>query len=150
VERCLPLPVARLLPVFVERSSFADAVFAGHQERRVGINDLDADHVVAFLRPDPPDAGRAAAHVASFFFVEPDAHAVFGDEDDFVVAVGEFDADEPVAALNGDAEAESDGAESDDTTRDVPRWQTPLSCAANAAFAVVITALPVGLLAQST
>ncbi len=36
--------------------------------------------------------------------MEADAHAVFGDEDDFVVAVGHLDADEPVTLFDVDAD----------------------------------------------
>src|SRR5579871_4485586 len=98
------LAATALDAVFVKRRAFADAVFAGDEQRSVGIHDFHADHIVTLVRTDAPVADGGAAHVARFFFVEPDAHAVLGDEDDLVVAAGEFDADEAVALFDPDAD----------------------------------------------
>ena len=55
-----------------------------------------ADDVVAFVRADAPDADGVAALIAQLLFVEANAHAFVGDEDDFVVAVGELGVDQAV------------------------------------------------------
>lgn len=95
---------AALDAVFLEAGAFAEAVFPGDEEEAILVDDGRSDNIVAFFGANAPDANGVAAHVAAVFFVETDAHALVGDENNFVVAGGEFAIDETVALLDGDGD----------------------------------------------
>ena len=93
---------ARLLAVVVEGGAFAEAVFRGDEQGGFRGDLREADDAVALARADAGDAHRRAAHRAGVAFVETQAHAVAGDEDEVVIAGGERHADEFVAILEDD------------------------------------------------
>src|SRR5207247_8342885 len=90
---------ARLSPVIIEWRSFADAIFAGDQQHGVWIDDGDCHNMIGLLRANSPDADGVAALIAQLFLMEAQAHSVFCDEDDLVVAVRQLPIDQTVAVL---------------------------------------------------
>ncbi len=63
-----------------------------------------ADDQIAFFRANPPNADRVAALIAQLLFVETQAHSFLGDEDDFVVAVGQLRVDQAIVLLDLDGD----------------------------------------------
>ena len=77
------------LPPGSPMEEFFDEFFKNHHGQ--------GDHGVGFFQADAADAGGGPAHGPDILFGEADAHAVTGDEDDLVVAGGEFDINQFVA-----------------------------------------------------
>src|SRR5262249_41579544 len=78
---------ARLPPIIIERRAFADPIFASYEQHSVWIDDRDGHDMIAFLRTNSPDAHGVAPLIAQLFFVEAQAHSIFRDKNDLVVAV---------------------------------------------------------------
>src|SRR5262249_29708121 len=78
---------ARLFAVVVEGSAFADTMLARDEEHGAHIDNGERDDVIFFIRANSPDADGVAALVAELLFVEAQAHAVHGDEDELVIPV---------------------------------------------------------------
>src|SRR5262249_33155450 len=79
-----PLAAALLHTIVAEHAALADAALAHHQELGALLHHHHADHAVALVELDPLHAGGGAAHFAGIGFVEADAHAKGGGEDDVV------------------------------------------------------------------
>src|SRR5882724_7336576 len=78
---------ARLPPVIIKRRPLADSIFASDEQHSVWIDNGVGHDMVAFLRANSPNADSVAALIAQLFFMEAQAHSVFRDQDDLVVAV---------------------------------------------------------------
>ena len=63
-----------------------------------------ADHIIAFLGANPPDANGVATLVAHFLLIEANAHPVMGYEHDFILAGRQSAIDQAVAVLDLDGD----------------------------------------------
>ena len=89
--------------ILVHVGALAVAVFGDHQHLMVPLGPGGPHHVVAGAQVDAPDAGGVPAHAAHVGLLEADGHAVVGDDQDGLVAVGLPHADELIPLVQGDA-----------------------------------------------
>src|SRR4029453_2930876 len=78
---------AGLTPVFVEGRAFADSVFTSHKQQGIRIDNGDGYGVIAFLRPNSPNAHGVAALITQLLFMKTQAHSFFSDQHDLVISV---------------------------------------------------------------
>ncbi len=92
--------------ILVERGALAVTGFGDHQEFAARVGSLHGHDLVAFAQGYALDAGGRAAHGTHVGYVKANRLSVTGDDDQVLVARGQFDADQFVAV----AQVEGDNA----------------------------------------
>src|SRR5262249_20368090 len=91
----------------VERRAFADAVLSGYEQRGVFDHHGESDHGVVWFQRNPTDAGGGPPHGTDVIFRKTDAHALARDENDLIVAGGQFDLNQVIARVNANSDDSS-------------------------------------------